>query len=358
MVKSIFATLMSLILVGCSASELTVEQKAAKLLVVGVIGNTLNDDNPIIRDIEERGISGVILFENNISPEGDSRAKLRRFIDDIQSKSDTPLFVAIDQEGGLVNRLKSKYGFADMPSQQMVASARRADYANEVAALIASEVASIGVNINFTPCVDLNINPDSPAIGRVNRSFSDDEQRVVDLATIYVEEHRKRGVITSLKHFPGHGSAKVDSHLGLTDITTTWEKRELIPYREMIASGNCDMVMVSHLYHHDIDSIYPASLSKKSIDGLLRTELGWDGVVVSDDMQMRAITDEYGFADAVIMGLNAGVDLFVFSRFSNSSDIAGEFIDVISEGVKSGKISEERLNQAVERVLTLRKKVR
>ncbi len=132
----------------------------------------------------------------------------------------------------------------------------------------------------------------------------------------------------------------------------------MIPYREMIASGNCDMVMVSHLYHHDIDSIYPASLSKKAIEGLLRTELGWDGVVVSDDMQMRAITDEYGFSDAVIMGINAGVDLFVFSRFSNSSDIAGEFIEVISEGVKSGKISEERLNQAVERVLTLRKRVR
>lgn len=330
------------------------------MLVVGVIGNELTEENPIIRDIEERGVSGVILFENNIAPEGESRAQLTKFVSDMQARcsDEYPLIVSIDQEGGKVNRLKSKYGFIDMPSQKEVATTENKKFANVVASMIASEVASIGVNLNFTPCVDLDINPDSPAIGRVDRSFGDEESRVTELAKIYVDEHRKRGVLTSLKHFPGHGSASADSHLGLTDISQTWEERELIPYRDLIEAGACDMVMVSHLYNDKIDANLPASLSKLAIDSLLRDELGWRGVVVSDDMQMRAITDEYGFAEAVIMGLNAGVDLFVFSRFSNSSDIAGEFIEVIKSGVNSGKISEKRLNEAVNRVTELRSKLR
>ncbi len=358
--RILFTTLLTLLLASCGAQRPSVEERAAKLLVVGVIGTELTEENPIVRDIEERGVSGVILFENNIDPKGESRAKLTKFVSDIQSrcKDENPLLISVDQEGGLVNRLKSKYGFEEMPSQKMVSMARRADYPNVISSIIASEVASVGFNVNFSPCVDLDINPDSPAIGRVDRSFSDDERRVTALAKIYVEEHRKRGVLTSLKHFPGHGSAAVDSHLGLTDISATWEERELTPYRELIASGDCDMVMVSHLYNSNIDPDYPASLSSKAIDSLLRRELGWQGVVVSDDMQMKAITNEYGFAEAVVKGLNAGVDLFVFSRFSNSNDIAGEFIDAIKRGVDSGKVSEKRLDEAVRRVTELRSRVR
>ncbi len=351
---------------GCSKSlsNMTTEQKAAKLIIVGVIGNSLNDENPIVRDIEQRGISGVILFENNINAV-DSRAEMSRFIDDMQSRSTFPLFVAIDQEGGLVNRMKSKYGFADMPSQQSVgevemtegAEAAR-ERAREVSKMIAEEVSSVGINLNFSPCMDVNVNPDSPAIGRVNRSFSNDEERVAQLSKIYVDAHHAQGVLTSLKHFPGHGSAMVDSHLGLTDITSTWEARELVPYRELIGEGVCDMVMVSHLFHQDLDAEYPATLSEKIIDGLLRKELGWSGVVVSDDMQMKAITEHYGFEEAVTRGFNAGVDIFIISRKSNDEDIVGHFIEIIVGGVESGAIKMERLDEAVARIETLRNRLK
>ncbi len=350
----------ALLFVGCGSSlnidKLTTEQKAARLVVVGVVGNSLDEDNLVVRDIKERGVSGVILFENNINPEN-SRENLTKFIDDMKSMSSTPLFVSIDQEGGLVNRLKSKYGFREMPSQQEVGASEGDAYAMQIAQTIAEEVASIGVNINFSPCVDVNVNPDCPVIGGVKRSFSADEQRVTQLASIYIDAHRKEGVLTSLKHFPGHGSSLVDSHLGLTDITDTWQERELTPYKELLASDRCDMVMISHLFNKNFDPIYPATMSKAVIDGMLRGELGWQGVVVSDDMHMKALTDNYGFEEAVTLGFNAGIDLFIFSRKTKDSDVAGEFIDIIVRGVESGKIEMKRLDEAVKRVEKLRKRL-
>ncbi len=349
----------ALLFAGCNTTPLTTQQKAAKLLIVGVVGNSLKADNAIVRDIEERGVGGVILFENNINPV-DSREQMSLFIADMKALSHTPLIVAIDQEGGLVNRMKSKYGFADMPSQQSVGEREGEEgesYAQERAEMIAKEVASVGINLNFSPCVDVNINPDCPVIGRVGRSFSADEERVGALAKIYIDAHHNEGVLTSIKHFPGHGSSLKDSHFGLTDITETWQERELTPYRTLIASESCDMVMVSHLFHTDFDTEYPATLSHKILDGLLRRELGWRGVVVSDDMQMKAITDHYGFEEAVVRGFNAGVDLFIFSRKSNNDDIAGRFISIITKGVESGAIKMERLDEAVTRVESLRKRL-
>ncbi|MFI3258901.1 MAG: glycoside hydrolase family 3 N-terminal domain-containing protein [Rikenellaceae bacterium] len=353
-------TLVSLIiitLISCNASpkSLSIEEKAAKLLIVGVIGNELTEGNPVIRDVKERGVSGVILFENNIAAE-QSREKMQSFIAQMQALSPTPLFVAIDQEGGKVNRMKSKYGFEEMPSQAEVGASEGVEYALQTAQTIASEVASVGINLNFSPVLDLNINKTSPAIGAIGRSFSEDEMRVSELAKVYIEEHHKRNVATSLKHFPGHGSAKADSHLGLTDITNTWQRRELTPYRELIKEELCDMIMVSHLFNTSIDPDYPATLSRPTIEGLLRGELGWDGVVVSDDMQMRAITDNYGFEEAISLAINAGVDLFIISRRDNNSDVAGAFIEAVTNAVKAGIITEEQLDSSIKRIEALRKK--
>ncbi len=240
-----------------------------------------------------------------------------------------------------------------MPSQRSVGSIGSEVYAREVSSVIAEELCSVGINLNFAPSVDVDINPECPVIGRFERSFSSDEKMVSRLAEVYIEEHHKKGVLTSLKHFPGHGSSLEDSHYGLTDITDTWHmERELAPYRNIIKSNMCDMVMVSHLFNRNIDPRYPATLSRPTIDSLLRGVLGWQGVVITDDMQMKAIVDHYGFEEAIILAINAGVDLFIIGgnirqeRFS----VRKRFVEVIKNGIESGSISIERLRQAATRV--------
>ncbi len=348
-------------LISCGTPTPTIEQLAPKLLIVGVDGTALSDTNPIIEDIHS-GISGVILFERNIakpdeSDPSKSKERLKEFITDMQSLRQDPLLISIDQEGGYVNRLKTKYGFRPMPSQRSVAEelskSGSTEHAQRAAATIAEELASIGVNLNFSPCVDVDINPTCPVIGRFERSFSADARVVTELAKVYIEEHHKRGLLTSLKHFPGHGSSVNDSHLGLTDITESWQpERELQPYRDIILDDKCDMVMVSHLFNRDIDPNYPASLSRPTIYSLLRGVLRWDGVVITDDMQMKAIVDHYGFEEAVTLALNAGVDLFIVGgnirreRYS----VRERFVKIISDGVKSGRISEERVRESAARI--------
>ncbi len=356
MKKSIIALLLLLVgaVQGCAHSEPTVAQKAAKLLIVGVQGQSLSTDNPIVVDIAERGVAGVIFFGYNIptfETTDKPREQLTTFISDLKALRSEPLIVAVDQEGGYVNRLKEKSGFKAMPSHRQV-GAYGADSLQWAAELIASEVASVGFNFNFAPCVDVDINPDCPVIGRVARSFSPHVERVAECAESYIDEHRERGVLTSLKHFPGHGNSVEDSHFGLTDITATWSEEELFPYEYLINKDKCDAVMVSHLFNTSIDEDYPATLSRKTLQGVLRERLGWQGVVVSDDMQMRAITDHYGFEEAVTLGLNAGVDLFIKGGNIRRDDnnVVAKFISTIESGVASGAISMERLDEAVERV--------
>ncbi len=363
MKKSLIALLLLLLgaVQGCAHSEpeLTIEQKAAKLLIVGLDGQSLAPTNPIIEDIVNKGVSGVILFGRNVATfetSEDPRAQFTQFVADLKALRPEPLFVTIDQEGGMVNRMRPTSGFKAMPSHRDVGQTSSIEMVEMAAELIASEVASAGINFNFAPCVDIDINPESPAIGHFSRSFSADVERVALCASIYVEEHNRRGVLTSLKHFPGHGSATVDSHLGLTDITSTWSEEELYPYQYLISAGLCDAVMVSHLYNASIDEEYPATLSRKTLQGVLRERLGWDGVVVSDDMQMRAITDHYGFEEAVILGVNAGVDLFIIGGNIKREDydVVDKFVSIIVEAVASGELPLERLDQAVERVERLR----
>ncbi len=356
--------LLSIAVQGCAAhSELTVAEKAAKLLIVGLDGQSLSPTNPIIEDIRDKGVSGVILFGRNVATTSSSaapREQFTKFVADLKALREEPLFVTIDQEGGMVNRLKPVSGFKAMPSHRTVGESETLEGVREAAALISSEVASTGINFNFAPCVDVDINPDSPAIGHFGRSFSADAKRVGECAAIYVEEHHKRGVVTSLKHFPGHGSALVDSHLGLTDITNTWDESELYPYQHLIDASLCDAVMVSHLYNENFDADYPATLSSKTLQGILRERLGWSGVVVSDDMQMKAITDHYGFDEAVVLGLNAGVDLFIIGGNIKREDydVVDKFISIVESAIASGDLTMERLDEAVERVERLREKIK
>lgn len=332
---------------------LTLEQKAARMIIVGMRGTSVND--AVRRDID-LGAAGVILFEHNIYPAGkgvDSKARLSRLCAGLKEYAARPLIVAVDQEGGRVNRLKSKYGFPQMPSAAYLGALDNADTTRYYGDAIAGAVAGAGFNVNFTPCVDLNINPSCPVIGKVDRSFSADAGVVVRNASIIVEEHRKHGLLTSLKHFPGHGSSWVDSHKGFTDVTATWSVRELEPFRRMIDSGACDMVMVGHLYNSRIDSLYPATLSKAAIQGLLRGELGFDGVVITDDMHMKAIADNYSLEESLRLAIEAGVDLIILSSNipGHTEPALRQSVDVICRLVREGVIPESRLDESIARVM-------
>lgn len=362
MIKLFISAIICLSALNLHSAELTTAQKAAKMLIVGIKGTTLSPTNPLVKDIKERGVSGVIFFEHNITPiqqNKDSRAIFKKLVSDIQALTPEKLFLSIDQEGGKVNRLKSKYGFAEMPSHKAIGIANNNDYTAKVSATIAAEVKSMGLNVNFAPSIDVDINPLCPVIGKVDRSFSADETKVTDHARIYINEHHKSGILTSLKHFPGHGNSKVDSHVGFTNISDTWQERELIPFQTLIDENMCDMVMVSHLYNSKIDKLHPASLSKPTIDSLLRKTMKWNGVVITDDMQMKALTDNYGFEEAIVLGINAGIDLFIISTSAAgaSDDITWRAISTIVKAVKSGEITEQRLDESVKRIEDLRKKL-
>ena len=359
--KRYLVLVLALCAVGTTYSQ-SVAKKAASLLIVGVDGQSLSSDNHIISDIRDKGVAGIILFGHNVATKAqcaDPRAKLAKLVSDLKAVRSEPLLVAIDQEGGRVNRMKTSSGFKPMLSHREVARSGDSTYVRQMGATIAGELASVGINLNFAPCVDVDVNPECPVIGHFERSFSPDATVVSRYASIYVEEHRKRDILTSLKHFPGHGNSLKDSHFGLTDITATWSHDELAPYQDMMATGHCDAVMVSHLFNTNIDPEYPATLSHATIQGLLRDELGWQGVVITDDMQMQAITDHYGFEEAVILALNAGVDMFIVGNniYKSKFNIVDRFVEIVESAVASGVVSMETLNTAVSRADAFRMRV-
>jgi beta-N-acetylhexosaminidase len=223
------------------------------------------------------------------------------------------------------------------------------------AAGTAKLLSDLGFNLNLSPVVDLNSFPENPIIGKYQRSFSNNSQTVADHAAAWISAHRKQNILTCLKHFPGHGSAHEDSHLGFVDISETWHEDELTPYRQLIGRGMVDTVMTGHLFNRVLDSHYPATLSAKTVTGLLRNELGYRGPVISDDMQMRAITSRYGVEDAACMAINAGVDILVFgNNLDYDPQIVTKIITAVTRAVQRGTVAEEQIESAWQRVQLLK----
>jgi beta-N-acetylhexosaminidase len=213
-----------------------------------------------------------------------------------------------------------------------------------------------GLTMNLAPVVDVNVNPASPAIGALKRSFSADAATVARHASWFIDEFHAKHILTALKHFPGHGSATADSHLGFTDITATWTSGELDPYRTLLASGRPDAIMTGHLFNSTIDSMYPATLSRAAITGLLRTQLGYSGVVISDEMGMKAITSHFGLDEAMVLAVNAGVDMLLYStnRDSAGHSLARRIVDVLERKVQDGTIAASRIDESYARIMALK----
>lgn len=327
-------------------------KKIGQMIVLGFNGTTLDDTLRV--DLSERNLGGVILLGGNCT----SPLQVRQLTDSIRAVAMTPPLIAIDEEGGQVARLKRSNGFASTYTAYTLGSVFQSlDSTAKQAALMASWLSECGINVNFAPVVDVDVNPTSPAIGAYGRSFSRIPDSVAWHAERFIDEFHAQHIITTLKHFPGHGSATTDSHFNLPDITATWADSELIPYRYLLAAHKVDLVMIGHLYNAKIDSLYPSSLSYSTITGLLRDSLGYNGAVITDDLyNMDAITANFDFSTTIQHAINGGDDmlLYILNLDQNGASLCEEIIDTVEAMVNRGAIAESRIDDAYNHIQQLK----
>jgi len=349
---------------GVSLTDEELKKEIGQMIMVGFRGTEAPENSDIYKIIKEVKIGGVAFSDydvpsksfprNIVSPE-----QTKKLISDLQAYSSDPLFVAVDAEGGEVNRLKEKYGFLPVISPEEMGKDKTLETTKEESLKLAGELKDSGFNMNLAPVVDLNTNPQNPIIGALGRSFSSSSEEVANQAKAFIESHLENNIITVGKHFPGQGSATEDSHLEITDITDTYKEEELFPYQKLNEDGLLNAVMVAHVINKKIDSEYPATLSKFFLQDILRDRIGFKGIIISDDMQMAAISDNYGFEESIIKAINAGCDIIYF--FNNSpdgydKDIAYKVRGIIFNAVKENKIKEKRITESYNRIVDLKKR--
>lgn len=332
------------------------EQKIGQLFLLGFQGEHIDASHPIVADICQRNLGGVILFDrclttgrnhNNIR----SASQVKTLTANLQRYADTPLLIGVDQEGGRVRRLKPELGFPATASAGELGQKNDTTQTALHALCTADILQYLGVNLNFAPVLDLNSFADNPVIGRLNRSFSSSANTVISHARAWIMAHNRRGVLSCCKHFPGHGSSRTDSHLGFTDISESWSEEELRPYQTLISEALVDSVMIGHLLNRQLDTSLPATCSPAVIQGLLRDRMDFQGLVITDDLQMKAITDQYGLEEAVCLSLAAGADMFIIGNNLEYMPNALERMTLaILRATAEGRLPVNRIHEAFDRV--------
>ncbi|MBI3296199.1 MAG: glycoside hydrolase family 3 [Deltaproteobacteria bacterium] len=338
--------------------EVALLEMIGQMVVIGFRGYEIAPGSVVAEDIVRRNIGGVVLFDKDLSTSSSrniqSPEQVVRLSAQAKSLSQSSLWVSIDHEGGYVCRLKEKFGFPKTMTALKMAALGPEDFVGAADRMVDTLVKS-GINLNFAPDVDVNVNPENPIIGKWERSFSSDPDVVEERSDVFIKRHRLQKVLTALKHFPGHGSSKGDSHLGMVDITDTWQEYELNPFEGLIKSGLTDSVMTAHVFNRHWDEKYPVTLSPTIIPDLLRKRLGFDGVVFSDDMQMGAITQHFGLEEAIRLAIGADVDVLVFgNNVSFDEHIAEKAIAIIESLVNRGEISRARIERSFRRIQKLK----
>ncbi|MFI3241813.1 MAG: glycoside hydrolase family 3 N-terminal domain-containing protein [Alphaproteobacteria bacterium] len=353
--------LISLFCAFNAKAEVSLDDKIAQMIMVGFNNQTLDDTNPIYNDIKNNHIGGVILFDKNadktqpdLQKNINNPAQLKKLIVDLNSISKTPLFISIDQEGGKVSRLNKSFDVSTYSAKNL-GELNNKNLTFSEALKTAQTLKDLGININFAPCVDVEINKDSP-ITKKQRIFSEDAKIVADNAIEVVKAHKQAGVLPVLKHFPGHGSAKHDSHDGFVDISITFSQEELVPYKKIVKKHPNIGVMTTHVFNENIDSKNPLSLSKKSITDLLKKEIGFNGLVFSDDLNMGALAKNYSWEDVLINAINAGTDILVIgNNLTYNPNVTKQSIKIIKQAVKDNKISANTIDSAYNKIMNYKK---
>ncbi|MCA9473142.1 MAG: beta-N-acetylhexosaminidase [Nitrospirales bacterium] len=325
---------------------MSLRQQVGQLFMIGFDGTELSPG--LISWIQEYQPGGIILFARNLV----DAPQIARLTNALQALSaSSPLLMAIDQEGGKVSRLPE--GFTIFPPAATVAACGSSDYAYHTAAVTAEELRAVGFNMNMAPVLDVNTNPANPIIG--DRAFSSTPEHVCTFGNATISGLHDHGVIACGKHFPGHGETTKDSHKELPVVALSKERLEQVelqPFRSAIAHGLMTM-MSAHVHYPALDDTVPATLSYDIMTRLLREELGFSGVILSDDLEMNAIAEHTSMGDAAVRSVQAGVDVILICHQQSRQ---AEAIEAIEQAVSQGDISKDRLDQSLARISSLKQR--
>ncbi|SFM22744.1 beta-N-acetylhexosaminidase [Salibacterium qingdaonense] len=329
--------------------NMTMEEKVSQMLYIGLQGASLSTDE---KSMIQAGAGGIFLLGGNIENE----TQLEQYmagIKEADAETEIPLFLGVDEEGGRVSRIPDT--IENIPAAAVVGRSADEETAGEVGRLLAEKVKRFGFNMDFAPVLDVNSNPDNPVIG--DRSFGSSPETVSRLGTAVMQGMKEENIIPVVKHFPGHGDTSTDSHVQLPVVDKTKEEvenMELRPFQQAVEEG-ADMVMTGHLLFPAVDEEYPASMSEEVITGMLREDMNFDGVVVTDDMTMGAIANQYGMAEAAVQSVKAGADMVM------TADAGGgtfeEIQNAMLQAVENGELTEARINKSMTRILRLKEDV-
>lgn len=332
-----------------------------QMVFVGFKGMDVNDPEiqPFLVSLAKGHVGGVVLYEPDFITKQPrnirSKEQVRALIDALQKISPIPLFVAVDQEGGLVQRLKTQHGITPMPSAREMGKGTP-EATRAMAFGVGTELRAVGINLNIAPVLDIDINPASEGLGAKERVYSADPQTVIAHAKAFAQGMHEAGLVAVYKHFPGQGSATADTHLGLSDITGSWSRAELEPYKALLQQNFPAIVLTSSMFNRNLDPNFPCSLSPSVVRGLLREELGWAGVTMSGDIQMKAVSDYFGFEDAIALALKAGQDIpLVPNNLVYDPDMAEKVFQRIRSLVDDGTIPKQQIEGSSARILRLKK---
>jgi len=318
------------------------DHDVAGLFAVGFHGTSPSKE---LLELIRRGVYGVILFGRNV----ESAEQVAELVVELKRAAGRPLLVSVDQEGGRVARLRSPQGFTELPPMRALGATSDESLAFEVGALIGRELRAVGIDQDYAPVVDVDTNPHNPVIG--DRSFSRDAHEVARIGTALARGLQSAGVAACAKHFPGHGDTSQDSHEDLPRLSHGLERLrevELVPFRALAAAGVAS-AMTAHVVFEALDARRPATLSP-AVMRLLREECGYDGCVISDDLEMKAVAEHFPLEEAAPAALAAGVDaLLVCHR----AEVQHRAIDLARAAVEGGRVSRERLAEARRRVATM-----
>ncbi len=342
----------------------SLDKRIANMFMLGFYGTSVDMSSKIIDDICRDGLGGVILFDKHPSKAGQpknisSKQQLKKLNYQLSHACNHRPLIAVDQEGGKVQRLQRKYGFnGRFPKASAIAKNGEMDALVEYESMSA-ELSSVGINYNLAPVADMAVNRKNRVIYRLGRSYGADATTVSLYNKIFINAMHEHAILTSLKHFPGHGSSLGDTHKGFVDVTSTWSKRELVPFKRLIKAGSVDSIMVAHVFNKRIDPKYPASLSSRTVSGLLRANLGYKGVVITDDLQMRAISQHYTLRETLKLAINAGNDILLFGNQLDPKHIVTieKLVSMVKALISNGEVNISRINRANRRISAMRNKI-
>lgn len=350
---------------------ITLRNKIGQMLIMGFAGSEIHERSPVAEWLSQDGLGGVLLFDQDVSTGTygknlQNQLQIKHLIHQLNQYSAKsfaeddnalPLLTAIDYEGGAIDRLTHVAGsMTTTPAYEMTRLSPEALDAE--LGEMAETLKSLGFNLNFAPVVDLHMHEQHGIIGALHRSFSDDPDTVIRMARQFVEVFRRKGIASCYKHFPGHGSALGDTHEGFVDVSETFQRAELAPYFQLVNDVyQPTMIMTAHVINKHLDPQgLPATLSHEILTGLLRETMGYDGIIISDDLQMQAIADHYSVDEALRLTINAGADMIIFANQLDSIT-APEVIGRIERLVLEHKIDPHRIDEAYRRVMRLKQQI-